>query len=267
MTRGNQGKMPAFVIGSGKGGVGKTQTAINLGAALAGFGGDVTVVDGNLPVPDVSLYFAVPFSVRTLNDVIHGKCGVEEATYTHASGLKIIPSNISLDSLHGITQDEFSRTLKRLKKTSKSVLLIDSAPGLGAEFIAAAKAADRIFVVTNPELPALSAAYKTIQVAESIGVEVAGVIMNRVGRYNGELSEHEIKEVIGDHPIRKIPEDPAVPTAGIMAQPAVTAFPKSPAAIAYKKIAAEMMGIDYKERFSAWDWLHNAIYGDAASEF
>ncbi|MFH1107089.1 MAG: P-loop NTPase [Candidatus Micrarchaeota archaeon] len=259
--------MPSFVIGSGKGGVGKTQTTINLGAALAHFGGDVTIVDGNLPVPDVSLYFAVPFNIKTLNDVIRGRAEVEEATYTHHSGLKIIPSDINLNSLNGITQDEFSRTLKRLKKSSKSVLLVDSAPGLGAEFISAAKTADRMFVVTNPELPALSAAYKTIQVAEAIGVEVAGVILNRVGRYKGELSEHEIREVIGDHPIRKIPEDSAVPTAGIMAQPVVAAFPKSPAAIAFKKIAAEIMGVDYKEQFGVWDWLHRAVYGDASSEF
>lgn len=259
--------MPAFVVGSGKGGVGKTQTTINLGAAMAGFGGDVTIIDGNLPVPDVSLYFAVPFKTKTLNDVIRGKAEVEDATFVHHSGLKIIPSNINLNSLGGITQDEFTRALKKLKKASKSVLLVDSAPGLGAEFISAAKSADNIFVVTNPELPALSAAYKTIQVCEAIGVEVAGVVVNRVGRYKGELSEEEVRAVIGDHPLRKIPEDPAVPTSGIMAQPVVNAFPKSPAAIAFKKLAAEILGVDYKERFGVWDWLHRAVYGDAASEF
>lgn len=253
--------MSAFIVSSGKGGVGKTQTVINLGTALSLFGGDVTIVDGNLPVPDVSLYFAVPFEVKTLNDYIKGKAALKDATYEHESGLKVIPSNINLRSLEGITQEDFTRALKRMKK-ERGTLVIDSAPGLGAEFIAAAKGADHMFVVTNPELPALSAAYKTIQVAETIGVEVAAVIINRVGRFNGELTEEEIREIIGDHPIRKIPEDPAVPTASLMAQSVVTAFPKSPSAIAYKRLAAEIMGVDYKEKFGFWEELHRMVYGD-----
>ncbi|MBU1197857.1 cell division ATPase MinD [Candidatus Micrarchaeota archaeon] len=257
--------MASFIVSSGKGGVGKTQTVINLGTALSQFGGDVTIVDGNLPVPDISLYFSVPFETNTLNDVIRGKSSVEDATYEHESGLKVIPANINLNSLGGITQDDFTRVLKQLKKR-KTTLIIDSAPGLGAEFISAARSADHMFVVTNPELPALSASYKTIQMAESIGVEVAAVVLNRVGRYAGEPNEEEIRDIIGDHPIRKIPEDPAVPTAALMAQPVVTAFPKSPAAIGFKKIAAEIMGVDYKEKFGVMDWVHRIIYGDLREE-
>ncbi len=257
--------MASFIVSSGKGGVGKTQTVINLGTALSMFGGDVTIVDGNLPVPDVSLYFAVPFEVKTLNDYIKGKVGVKDVTYQHPSGLKVIPSNINLNSLNGISQEEFTKALLRLKK-EKTTLVIDSAPGLGAEFIGAAKSADHMFVVANPELPSLSAAYKTIQMAQTIGVEVAAVILTRTGRYYGELKEEEIKEIIGDHPIRKVPEDPAVPTAALMAQPVVTAFPKSPAALAYKKIAAEIMGVDYKEKYTLWDELHRMVYGDLGGE-
>ena len=49
-----------IVVTSGKGGVGKTTTTVNLAAAMSHFGEDVLVIDGNLSTPNVGLHLNSP---------------------------------------------------------------------------------------------------------------------------------------------------------------------------------------------------------------
>ena len=65
-----------IVITSGKGGVGKTTTAINLGAAMNHFGKDVLVIDGNLTTPNVGIHLGSPEVPINLNHILNGKADV-----------------------------------------------------------------------------------------------------------------------------------------------------------------------------------------------
>jgi len=62
-----------IVITSGKGGVGKTTTAINLGAAINYFGKNVLIVDGNLTTPNIGIHLNSPETPITLNHVLSKK--------------------------------------------------------------------------------------------------------------------------------------------------------------------------------------------------
>ena len=68
-----------IVITSGKGGVGKTTTAINLGAAMNYFGKDVLIIDGNLSTPNVGIHLNSPEVPINLNHVLLGKAEAKEA--------------------------------------------------------------------------------------------------------------------------------------------------------------------------------------------
>ena len=81
-----------YVITSGKGGVGKTTTAVNLGAALNKFKEDVLIVDANLSTPNLGLHFGAPIVPVSLSHVLQGKAEIEDAIYEHSSGLKLVPS-------------------------------------------------------------------------------------------------------------------------------------------------------------------------------
>jgi len=88
-----------IVITSGKGGVGKTTTAINLAAAINHFGKDVLVIDGNLTTPNIGIHLNSPEVPISLNQVLMKKAEAFEAVYEHESGLKIMPSSLSIKEL------------------------------------------------------------------------------------------------------------------------------------------------------------------------
>ncbi|RMG76099.1 MAG: septum site-determining protein MinD, partial [Bacteroidetes bacterium] len=91
-----------ITITSGKGGVGKTTTAINLATAINSFGKEVVVVDANLTTPNVGLHLGAPIVPISLNHVLLGKAKVQDAIYEHESGTKIIPSSLSVNELRRI---------------------------------------------------------------------------------------------------------------------------------------------------------------------
>src|SRR3989338_8055195 len=94
-----------ITITSGKGGVGKTTSAINIGAALNYLGKDVIVVDANLTTPNIGLHLGAPIVPVSLNHVLSGKAKISDALYEHESGLKIIPSSLSIKELRQLNHD------------------------------------------------------------------------------------------------------------------------------------------------------------------
>src|SRR3989338_7722171 len=105
-----------ITITSGKGGVGKTTTAINLGAAINKFGKDVIVVDTNLTTPNVGLHLGAPIVPVNLNHVLLGKAKVSDAIYEHESGTKIIPSSLSIKELKRLDHSKLKDVGKSLKR-------------------------------------------------------------------------------------------------------------------------------------------------------
>ena len=153
-----------FVITSGKGGVGKTSTAINLGAAINYFGKDVLVIDGNLSTPNVGIHLNSPEVPVNLNHVLLKKADAFEAIYEHKSGMKIIPSSLSIKELGKIRPMEIKNFKNDFKKISEYII-VDSAAGLGDEAVSAIEMADELIVVTNPEMPAITESLKTIKLS------------------------------------------------------------------------------------------------------
>ena len=175
-----------IVITSGKGGVGKTTTAINLAAAMNYFGQDVLVIDANLSTPNVGINLNSPEVPINLNHILNGKAEVFEAVYEHDSGIKILPSSLSIKELKNLKPEKIKDFKKDFKKISDYVI-VDSAAGLGIEASSAIELADELIIVTNPEMPALTDALKTVKFAEQMKKPIAGIIVTRVRNDNIEL--------------------------------------------------------------------------------
>ncbi len=241
-----------ITITSGKGGVGKTTSAINLGGAINQFGKDVVVIDANLTTPNIGLHLGAPIVPVSLNHVLLGKAKISDAIYEHESGTKIIPSSLSIRELRNLQHDKLKEVTRKLKKMTDFIIL-DSAAGLGDEAIAALDAADEIVIVTNPEIPAVTDALKASKLAEQLGKEVKGVIVTRVRGDKIEMPISNIRDMLELPILGIIPEDRNIPRSVLMKNALVYAYPRSKAARAYKRVAAKLIGKnDYEEKEGFW---------------
>src|SRR3989338_6535203 len=237
-----------ITITSGKGGVGKTTTAINIGAALNAFGKDVIILDANLTTPNVGLHLGAPIVPVSLNHVLLGKAKIADAIYEHESGTKIIPSSLSVRELRRINHSKLKEVGKKLRKIA-DYIIFDSAAGLGEEAIAALESGDELIIVTNPEIPAVTDALKTSKVIEELGKSVKGVIVNRVRGNKTEMPVRNIRDMLELPILGVVPEDKNMQKALMMKDALVHTHPKSKAARAYREIAARIIGNgSYKEK-------------------
>ncbi len=240
-----------LVITSGKGGVGKTTTAINLGAALNSLNEEVIIVDANLSTPNVGLHFGAPIVPVSLNHVLLGKATPDEAIYEHESGIKIIPGSLSVKELKKLKTINLTETAKKLKKIADYVIF-DSAAGLGEEALAALQIADEVIIVTNPEMPAITDALKTIKVAEDMNKEVKGIILTRVRWDKTEMPIANVKDMLERPIIGVVPEDNAVRQALSVKDAVFHTHPRSKVARAYRHIAAKIAGKPLPKRQEMW---------------
>jgi len=236
-----------IVITSGKGGVGKTTTAINLAVAMNYFGKDVLVIDGNLSTPNIGIYLNSPEVPINLNHILKKEADVFEAVYEHESGIKIIPSSLSIKELKKTKPEKLKDFKKDFKKISDYVI-VDSAAGLGNEAISAIEIADELIIITNPEMPALTDALKTIKLAEEMKKPVKGVIVTRVKKDGIELGPDIVKEMLESSLLGMVPEDIFVKKAVRDKKTVVLGYHKSNASRAYKEIAAKIIEVDYDSK-------------------
>ncbi|MEK6904519.1 MAG: P-loop NTPase, partial [Nanoarchaeota archaeon] len=224
-------------IASSKGGSGKTTAALNLGVSLTHLGKDVTVVDSNLHNPNIGLHLGAPQVPIHLNHVLNDKYHISEAVYRHKSGLKIVPASLSFRDMH----TSLANLKGHLKQLETDYVLVDSPSGFHDNSIHAISSADEILVVTQPELPAVSDALKTIRLARSLGIGCRGVIVNKTGSRH-DMKTREIESFLGSKVLASVPFDSNVRFSLRTREPLAHLDPESPASVAFRELAAYLTG-------------------------
>lgn len=234
-----------YAIASGKGGVGKTTTTVNLGTALARAGRRVAIVDVDLGMANLAGFVGLSPNATTLYDVLTGDAEIDDATYQLSDGIVAVPSGIELDEYAETSLGGLQDAIEGLAETVDAVLL-DVGAGVSHETVLPLGLADAVILVSTPEPASVRDSKKTIELTERAGGTVAGLVVTRA-RPQSDVPYEEIADRLGIGLFGAVPEDPAVRQSVYAGTPIVVHDPESRAAIAYAKIAAELVGADDPE--------------------
>lgn len=224
---------------SGKGGVGKTTSTLNVGQALVNLGNDVVIVDGNIATPNIAINLGFMNPEGTLNKFLRKEKSITEITYLHESGLSIIPSSPSYDEFQKTNPQNLHKVFERLDDTAEFVL-IDSPSGLGYEVRQILKNTDEALIVANPNMSSMVDALKTIQLAKANNNIIAGIILNRTNKGKNELSLSEVDKILGYHVLAEVKECKKIRTSVHKNMPLNYLYPKSKSAKEFTKVAKHL---------------------------
>ena len=249
-----------IAIISGKGGVGKTTTSINLGLSLQKLEKRSIVIDTNLETPNIALQLGFPPKPMNIHNILRGSVKIRDAISVHKSGLNVIQAGLSLEDSVDRSIANFRDVFAPLQE-DYDYIIMDCSGGLWGTVRRAIKAADEVLVVTNPELPALVDALKVIKVAESLKKDIRGIVVNKVRGMKHELKDDTIRGILRNYPIiSKIPFDINVRRSLAKREP-VTMYKKyAPSSRAFKKLAAHITDDVYTESI-LWKVLDYFQYG------
>lgn len=254
------GHGPARVIAmcNQKGGVGKTTTTINLGAALAEYGRRVLIVDFD-PQGAASAGLGInslELDLTVYNLLLQPRTSTRDAIITTAvENLDIIPANIDLSAAEVQLVNEVARESaldRALRQVSDDydIILIDCQPSLGLLTVNALTAAHGVIVPMEAEFFALRGVALLVDTIETIRdrinprLKIDGIVATMVD--NRTLHSREVldrlDEVFGDLVYTtRIGRTVKFPDASVATEPITSYAPNHPGAKAYRRLAREVV--------------------------
>ena len=233
-------------VTSGKGGVGKTTATANLGAALAASGSKVVCLDADIGLRNLDVVLGLENRiVYDLVDVIEGRCRLRQALIRdkRLPELFLIPAAQTRDK-SAVSPSDMVRLCDELR-TEVDWILIDSPAGIERGFKNAIAAADRVLVMTNPEISAVRDADRVIGLLEAEGKGPAALIINRLDpamvRRGDMLSVEDVLDLLAIELIGIVPEDDYVIVASNKGLP-LALDGRNKAGQAFQNIARRLMG-------------------------
>lgn len=245
-----------IAIANQKGGVGKTTTAINLGAALAQAGYETVLIDldaqGNA---STGLGIEGSQRIRTTFDLLAGAETLEDvALATGIPNLRIVPATSDLSSAEielSQVADRVRLLRNKLQKTRPgTIILIDCPPALGLLTVNAMVAADCVLVPLQTEFLALEGLSQLLGTVRQVrqtanpGLRVNGILLTMSDSRTtlSQQVEADARETLGDlvYPT-VIPRNVRVSEAPSHAQPVLDYDPSSKGSVAYRQFATEFI--------------------------
>jgi septum site-determining protein MinD len=234
-----------IVLTSGKGGVGKTTTTANLGAALAKRGKSVILIDADIGLRNLDLVMGLEKRiVFDLVEVAEGRCQLRQALIKDKrfDSLAILPAAQTREK-EAITPQQFAAIAESAAEVADYVL-IDSPAGIETGFRNAVAGAVEAIVVTTPEVSAIRDADRVVGKIAAEGKPIR-LIVNRLRpemvRSGDMLSVEDVCDVLSIELLGIVPDDEEIIDTTNRGEPIVLNEANRLRAI-YDKIARRLEG-------------------------
>lgn len=235
-------------ITSGKGGVGKTTTTANIGVALARRGKRVACIDADIGLRNLDVVLGLENRiVYDIVDVVEGRARLRQALIRdkRLPELQMIPAAQTRDKT-AVSPQQMIKLADDLRADFDYVL-VDSPAGIEHGFKNALAPADRVLIVTTPEVSAVRDADRIIGLVEASEKPKPQLILNRLRpgmvKRGDMLATEDVLEILAIELIGIVPEDESIITSTNRGNP-VALEEKTGAGQAYGRIAQRLMGQD-----------------------
>lgn len=259
-----------ITVTSGKGGVGKTTAVANLAVALAADGKKVVCIDGDIGLRNLDVVMGLENRiVYDIVDVIEGRCRLRQAMIRdkHFDHLYLIPAAQTRDKT-AVSPSDMVRVCDELRP-DHDFILVDSPAGIERGFRNAIAAADRVLVITNPEVSAVRDADRVVGILEAEEKYSPALILNRLNqtmvKNHDMLSAEDVLDLLAIQLIGIVPEDEGVIVGSNRGTP-VALEQKSRAGQAFRNIAKRLQGenvafMDMEKQGKLWDRIQRSMSG------
>lgn len=245
-----------LAVANPKGGVGKTTTAIHLGASLASFGYSVLLVD-LAPQGNATSGLGVDRETTELGsaELIFGLCDLRKAaTPTPCAGLDLLPATRSLVGVEvemaALPNRELRLRTALRQAAHYDFVVMDCAPSLGLLTVNALAAASSVIVPLSGEFYAMQGLCDALRTVSAVRqglnrrLERSGILLNNIDRRSrlGLEVSQQAREVFGNEVFEsEIPRDPALVEASSYGLPVGLHDPSSRTVESYLAFAHELV--------------------------
>ena len=153
-----------IAIASGKGGVGKSNFAVNLAVQMCKLGKKVVIIDADFGLANIEILLGVA-PKHSVSDVLVGKVDIEDALTTGPHGCLFLSGGTGLAALNEVSDAQLRRLTNGFLSLDSQAdcIIIDTRAGLSNAVINFVKAAEDIIIITTPDPTAIADAYALIK--------------------------------------------------------------------------------------------------------
>jgi flagellar biosynthesis protein FlhG len=161
-----------LAITGGKGGVGKTNIAINLAVALADLQRKVMLLDADFGLSNIDVMLGMR-ARKNLFHVLKNECRVEDIILNGPHGIQIIPAASGVKEMANLTAQEHMGIIDSISQFNPTLdyFIIDTAPGISENVSLFTQLANNILIVVCDEPASMADAYALIKVLSKKGVK------------------------------------------------------------------------------------------------
>lgn len=169
----------SIAITSGKGGVGKSNTAVSLACALTLLNKRVLVFDGDFGLANIHILLGIAPKYN-LSHVVKNMCTIEEILCKGPSGITIIPGSSGIVSMANIEPNRLELLIRDLSvlEAEYDFLLIDGGAGIVHTSVQLCSMADSTLLIITPEPTSLADAYSVTKILLARGMDRIEVLVN-----------------------------------------------------------------------------------------